>query len=284
MYAIGQPMEETYGTTRPAYADDLYCPECGYSLRGLTSNRCPECGLILDFIESATTLIPWERRREIGRLRAYWQTVFQVMFRNKVFCRAAYRSVSHRDAQRFRWVTILHVFVPLLLSLLGWLVFSAATLANTADEMGGGWFIVVCGLGVLLALIAVTGLPSYFFHPRFLTIDRQNRAVALSYYGCAALACTPAALLLMWVTIAIGETQHDLDLVLYLLTEFAFIAVCLLSWVDLVEIAQRTLRRPSAVAKVALLVPVSWVIAAGLTVVGLPFAVYFVGLVVYSLE
>jgi len=77
-------MEETGTTTQSPYADDLYCPECGYSLRGLTSDRCPECGLRLDFIESAVSLIPWERRRELGRIRAYWQTVLMVLTRTKI--------------------------------------------------------------------------------------------------------------------------------------------------------------------------------------------------------
>ena len=31
---------------------EYHCPDCGYSLRGLTSDRCPECGLVLDFIDA----------------------------------------------------------------------------------------------------------------------------------------------------------------------------------------------------------------------------------------
>ena len=29
-------------------ADPTICPQCGYSLRGLASNRCPECGTRFD--------------------------------------------------------------------------------------------------------------------------------------------------------------------------------------------------------------------------------------------
>ena len=27
----------------------LYCADCGYDLTGLRSNKCPECGILLDF-------------------------------------------------------------------------------------------------------------------------------------------------------------------------------------------------------------------------------------------
>jgi hypothetical protein len=172
------------------YADDLFCPECGYSLRGLTSKRCPECGLQLDFIESEVSLIPWERRREIGRTRAYWRTVVLAMFRNEVLCRAAYQPVTYGDAQLFRWVTLLHVFVPLLLVLPLWAATSPHTLEDVVDEVGW-WFVGLVCVCVLLGLMALTGLPSYFFHPRHMSTELQNRAVALSYYGCSSLALMP---------------------------------------------------------------------------------------------
>ena len=177
---------------RLAYADDLYCPECGYSLRGLTSDRCPECGLLLDFIESETSLIPWERRREIGGRRAYWQTLALVIFRKKLFCRAVYRPVSYADAQRFRWVSILHAYVPMLLALAVVHAAHPDMLPRAADETGW-WFVIFVCVCVLLALLTITGVPSYFFHPRHLSTEQQNRAVAISYYGCAELSLTPWA-------------------------------------------------------------------------------------------
>ena len=159
---MSESRDETAGpnSTVPGgsvYADDLFCPECGYSLRGLTSDRCPECGLKLDFIESEVSLIPWERRREIGRVRAYWQTVFQVMCRNKMFCRAGYRSVSYRDAQLFRWVSILHAYATLLLVTGVVHVLHSDLIPGMADE-SGWWFIGLHWACVLLALLAVVPL------------------------------------------------------------------------------------------------------------------------------
>ncbi len=39
----------------------LYCPKCRYSLRGLPSHRCPECGTEFDM---ADIVKPWHRLRE----------------------------------------------------------------------------------------------------------------------------------------------------------------------------------------------------------------------------
>ena len=209
-------------TTQSAYADDLFCPECGYSLRGLTSDRCPECGLELDFIESEASLISWERRREIGRMRAYWQTVVLAMFRNKFLCRAAYRRVSYRDAQLFRWVTLLHVFIPLVLVLPLWHATSPGTLADVVDEVGY-WFVALVCVCALLGLVALTGLPSYFFHPTYMSTELQDRAVALSYYGCSSLALMPLPFIAFCTAMWAGRIDSKLAALLGLMALFILI-------------------------------------------------------------
>src|ERR1041385_7387891 len=98
-----------------AFADDLICPDCGYSLRGLTVARCPECGLTLDFIEGGQSTLPWAHRRPGGFWRSYWRTVWLVMFHTKRFCREAYRPVDLRDAQRFRYLSVAIGFGSILL-------------------------------------------------------------------------------------------------------------------------------------------------------------------------
>ena len=234
------------GEAHPPLPADLYCPECGYNLRGLTSRRCPECGLALDFLESETPIIPWERRREIGRLRAYWQTVLMVMFRNKLFCRAAFRPVSYRDSQRFRWVCILHVLIPLLLMLPILKVFDAEVLADAVENFGV-WFIVVVHTCALLALLALTGLPSYFFHPKSLSVEQQNRAVALSYYGCAALTWAPLLVISLIAALATAETRTELNLLSGLLVLF-IVALVVTGLVAVILFVRRGLKRPAVVA------------------------------------
>src|SRR3990172_1179604 len=93
---------------------DLFCQRCGYNLRGLTGNRCPECGGSLEGVRSLVPQIPWMYRKETGWFRAYWRTIRFVMFRQAQFCDEMARPVSFRDSQSFRWVTIAMVYIPVL--------------------------------------------------------------------------------------------------------------------------------------------------------------------------
>jgi len=54
---------------------DAYCQECGYNLRGLTDDQCPECGTSFNRFLLGVPDIPWLRRASTGAFRAYWQTV-----------------------------------------------------------------------------------------------------------------------------------------------------------------------------------------------------------------
>ncbi|MEK7756598.1 MAG: hypothetical protein AAB385_05250, partial [Planctomycetota bacterium] len=96
----------------PEIRQDLFCQACGYNLRGLTGNRCPECGGSLDGVRSLVPQIPWMYRKEIGWFRAYWRTVWFVMVRQARFCDEMARPVSFRDSQLFRWMTVLLVSIP----------------------------------------------------------------------------------------------------------------------------------------------------------------------------
>jgi primosomal protein N' len=40
--------------------DALPCPDCTYDLRGLMSNRCPECGLLLRFARATEPEVRYE--------------------------------------------------------------------------------------------------------------------------------------------------------------------------------------------------------------------------------
>ena len=83
--------------------DELFCPECGYDLRGIENiTRCPECGLAIDPEGLARSQIPWVHRRHLGRFRAYWRTMWLSTFRPRKIAAEAARRVSYPDAQRFR--------------------------------------------------------------------------------------------------------------------------------------------------------------------------------------
>ncbi len=177
---------------RPPLPEGVLCPDCGYDLRGSTSERCSECGFVLDELRRAESQIPWTYRHKLGRFQAYWKTVWLVLRRPKRFCMEMLRPVSYRDSQSFRWLTMAHAYAAILIG-------------SVAVAIGGqehGWWTgrlswwVVGGVQTwaLSGLALLPGLASYFFQPRHLSVEQQNRAIALSYYAGAPLACLPAVL------------------------------------------------------------------------------------------
>lgn len=91
--------------------DPLYegrqCPACGYDLRGAVSDRCSECGLIVDREALSISQIPWSRRREIGRVRAFLRTLGLVFIDSRRIRHELVRPQSWRDASWFRFVVAL---------------------------------------------------------------------------------------------------------------------------------------------------------------------------------
>lgn len=196
--------------SEPADLADRFCPACGYNLRGIASERCPECGQVFDPNQPSDPQIPWSHRRTIGRRKAFWRTVKLVCFNNKQFASEINRPVRLSDALAFRRTVALHLFIPIaLLTSWGYL----EGLGYLRDWDVRHWFpsedlvgsiSQLLGLPVLLAsiwlfLIFAFGVGSYFFHPKALPMRQQNRAVALSYYGCA-----PWTLLLFSLPIVAG--------------------------------------------------------------------------------
>lgn len=190
---------------------DLFCPACGYNLRGTRSAHCPECGLAVDRELLAASRIPWVHRRRIGRWKAYWRTNFLAMFHPARLAEEMERPVSLSDAQRFRHVTVLAAFVPLA----AWAEWFAEH--ELHFSVGGGprfdlgWLleygaVAAPAFSLWLLVLMVSGAGSYFFHPRRLPIVRQNRAVALSYYACA-----PLAWLFVPATLLLGTLFSDTD-------------------------------------------------------------------------
>lgn len=254
---------------------DVLCPQCGYNLRGLLANRCPECGVGFDRATLTASKIPWVRRRTIGKFRAYWQTVWMVVQHNDRLCDEFAHPVSFRDAQRFRWATVLHAYLPMLaVAVLGY----AGHLPKNAvvDVLfDDGFEIVINHLGRLVLLAAGTGVPSYFFHPRSISVEQQNRAIALSYYTCAPLSW--AWVPLVFAILLGTPLALVVSLVLMLFQP-------LLWWWYLLRLARRTLCEASGrVALVAVAVPMAWLAIAALSLVGIPYLVNYFCLMWVSL-
>ena len=173
----------------------LVCPECGYDLRGIDSGQCPECGLAIDRAGMSVARIPWAHRGALGLFKAYWRTNLLVISRPRRLEEEIARPVSFADAQRFRHTTVVLAWLPMVLA------FAAAVIFNWSDATAGlhmstarlGWLLeaaclVAALVALWLALLMITGVGSYFYHPAGLPITQQNRGIALSYYTCAPLA------------------------------------------------------------------------------------------------
>lgn len=305
MFPPNEVSGEPHETNNRLWGTEFYCPDCGYSLRGLTADRCPECGLLLDFIDSASSTIAWVDRRRRGRVRGYVLTVFAVISRPKILCREVFRPVSLADAQRFRWVTV----ALMTLSLWSWAaqeILRSRAVTTTppspftmfADPKppyrsllayGVGTFGVfgVCfasfaaTLGLFLFPALITGLPSYLFHPKPFSIELQNRAIAMSYYAAAPLALAPLGLVLLRLLRLSDSWRSETNEAVLDVLLAAFIAV--FYWRTLIVFARRILPRSRAALRVALLTPLLWLVAGSLTLIGIPALILYEWILLDSL-
>lgn len=193
---------------------DLYCPKCHYPLRHLTSNRCPECGLPLDFIDSQESRIPWVRTRGIGKVWGYVATTLCMMFAPKRIFREFYRPMSQVAARRYRWTTLPIVFVALVAMLADVLAHRdilqfdyhpsprAGDLQNHdspfEDTLPGDWAITLgwmpvigsligLALGLFSAIFVFAMMPTTIVESSALPPALRRRARALSDFVAGAL-------------------------------------------------------------------------------------------------
>lgn len=80
----------------------VLCPGCGYDLRATTSERCSECGLVLDREALKRSAFPWAHRKTIGHVRAFLKTVWLVTSDHKSLRHETAKAQSARDALAFR--------------------------------------------------------------------------------------------------------------------------------------------------------------------------------------
>jgi hypothetical protein len=190
---------------------ELFCPECGYDLRGIESRHCPECGSEVERSRLGESRLPWRHRKRLGYFRALWRTIWLASFRPALLAREMNVPVSFIDAVKFRRVVCFIAWAPLAaMSVLPiWQALYTQFPGPWVSTDTLGSILQIAGIALLwlclwLYLLASSGVPSYFFHPASLDVIHQNRAIALSYYTCAPLAFTP-------LTIVLGVAVFVLD-------------------------------------------------------------------------
>ncbi len=269
---------------RPAVSDcEVLCPDCGYDLRGTDSQRCAECGLDVRALRaSGQARFPWERRREIGAVRAYLHTVLMTMAHPKWFARAALMSGGYADARRFQMVSV-------LLGTLGLTASFAAAWWSSIESISsvGIWLPISLMAGLYISLLMMTGVPSYFFHPREFTIRRQNRCLALSYYASAPLVLAVPIALLSVGCFVLAENSPPLS-VRHLLAQLigSLLPMTIVAGLmfDLLH-AARSLHLPARRrATCGLIVPLLWLLILLAGLIGLPGFVLYLLLIFFSLQ
>ncbi len=166
------------------------CPECNYDVRGLASVRCPECGTDLTDARARQTQIPWSYRRTLGGWRAFWRTVWFVTW-NRRFAKQVAWPLDFADSQAFRWRCVAWAYLPALLVIGP--VLSYPPLYHAVSGPGDllAWGLSGLLVWLLLCLLALPGVTSYFVQSRAHSIEPENRLIAINYYAWAPLAWAP---------------------------------------------------------------------------------------------
>lgn len=198
---------------------ELFCPHCNYSLRGLSSANCPECGHDVNQYRTGESKIAWLRVRGWLHPLAFWQTVFQITFRDPKALRFdLFREVDYRHTRAFTWLAALHAWAAIVILLAVW------PIAPPNNQMGFSFFVaadpvmqllaVFTALSLLVGLCMAAGVHTYFFHPRSLPVALQKRAIALSYLSAAPMALLPLFALLAAISVFLTPEKFDIVRVL----------------------------------------------------------------------
>ncbi len=293
-------------TTSPEISTpDLHCPQCGYNLRGIESELCPECGLAIDRAAFAESQLPWSHRKRIGYVRAYLRTLAMGLLDSKKLAMEVARPVSFRDAQKFRFITVLIAWIPLAaLAIWGrsqllppFQNFLKQGLLNIPEgfaflwpwEVGAMTF-GVAPLAIALFLIFMSGVASYHFHPKAVATQLQNRAIALSYYTCGPLLILSLAVVLLLTMSRIAQSFPNLHggawkiaVATGVISAALPIITFLGWWLTMLRLHRRVVHASGGGSVVlAITLPVAWIICAAFALVGVVWTIGFVELIIRS--
>ncbi len=253
--------------------EEMHCPACGYSLYELQGDRCPECGYGIEGMRSRESGIPWVYRKQRGRFRTFWQTAWLVTFRNRSFCEEYARPVDYRAARRFQIGVVLYALVPVAALSAICHAFLPDGVNDVNDDLFGtrvaspmvdlvfidGYLLALLNFCALMFLWLATGVPSYLFHPRALSIPRQNSAIAMSYYAAAPVALSALFQVAGLASLYSAGVLGFANWVVMLLFWICVLLPWCLFWATLVQTLRRVMPQLALQAPMAgVLIPLLW--------------------------
>ena len=259
----------------------------------------------------ARSRLPWAYRKELGRWKAYWRTVWLGTWKVRILASEVNRPVDERDARRFARITALVAGLPFAAAMLlvilreggtnflnplqGWTPTGMARVnvpLDAAIPLVAGltrWWMLPVSIVLFVWLIA--GSKRIWFAAGALPAVMRNRGAALSYYAVAPLVFMPVGLAI-WATgvglrlIGPGDSALFQTLAALLSIGWGVSLFCLFeSWLVTLLLHRRTTRPGPAMAFwTAVGVPAWWALCALLAFVVLPWVVGFLHLMVDSLR
>jgi hypothetical protein len=197
--------------------ETLFCPGCGYDLRGSPDGPCSECGMPIDRASLRVSAFPWAHRRKVGRVRAYVRTVWLVLSDSRALAYETAKPQDPADARSFARINGVLAAMTLLLPFFAAMADAGGMgfLAVPPNDSRGPWLkewqqdvIVPWATGVTLWPVVTLCIVLFGFYlaraalPMFTrrgaAFIRPERAAAIALYATAPLALLPLAPVILW--------------------------------------------------------------------------------------
>jgi hypothetical protein len=261
---------------------ELLCEQCGYSLLGLFSDRCPECGKPFDPTELPLARVPWLYRARLGRVSAYVQTVAMILRRPRQFAREMCRPVrvSAPDARSFRRVTVRFVVATYLFYMTGLAIYGIRDVMRmgipfpTAQVAMAGAIAAWGAVMLTMSLTLATDLPTFIW--RGLPASPDDLA-PLHHYACAPLALVPLLAVLGgagWLVYSMAPGRTSAHVLAYSGFALGLIVLLLVWWLPPVLMRAATGCGVRRMLALGAYLPLHWamMLALGGMLVLIPFA------------
>ncbi len=175
------------------------CEYCGYNLTGARlEGRCPECGepVILSLGSEARPGTPWQHRREIGFLRAWWRSTSEAILHPRSFGQNIQTRSLGSDHRVFLATHLPMVFLIAVTSVLMFEVLDDLTSSRTiriSSELI--WLATpLAGYCTAMAVLAIPLLTSWLVAIYLYFEEKRNLMGAAMQ-----MACYLTGFLLLWV-------------------------------------------------------------------------------------